>query len=220
MGWINSDDCLGVGALISLFSVAREFPHRQVFTGRITLMHDNGAIIAALPAVPYGRETLQLGLHDHRSGLPFVQQEGTFWRPSIWHKAGGLDESFKLAGDWDLWRRMAAYADFTTVDMTLGLHREREGRLSADLTRYYAEIDKVREGSPPETLAASSDAGIVRYDAELGRWVCHEPSLKPSLKPSRKPKRKGNAIQRLRYRLVKSARKRFARVRGGEGVRS
>lgn len=59
----------------------------------------------------------------------------------LWHKVGGLDARFKLAGDWDLWRRMATHAPYVTVDTAVGLHRRRSGQLSEQMERYYAEAD-------------------------------------------------------------------------------
>ena len=38
----------------------------------------------------------------------FLQQEGMFWRSSLWQAVGGAYGAMRLAGDFDLWRRFAA----------------------------------------------------------------------------------------------------------------
>ena len=66
---------------------------------------------------------------------------GTYWRPALWTKAGGLDANFRLAGDFDLWRRFAKHSELVVADTILGCFRVRAGQLTANLAPYQAEID-------------------------------------------------------------------------------
>jgi hypothetical protein len=46
-----------------------------------------------------------------------------------------------LAGDLDLWKRSAKHSDLIMVDTILGCFRVREGQLSTNMAKYYAEAD-------------------------------------------------------------------------------
>lgn len=70
-------------------------------------------------------------------------QEGTFWTVDLWRKAGGVNRNLKLAGDWDLWRRFAEFEPLYVLDFPLGKFSQSEGRLSADISNYYLEVDRV-----------------------------------------------------------------------------
>lgn len=69
-------------------------------------------------------------------------QEGTFWRTRLWERAGGVDTSFRLAGDWDLWRRFAAFSEYITLDTLTAFHRRRPGQLSSALNLYHSKVDQ------------------------------------------------------------------------------
>jgi hypothetical protein len=100
----------------------------------------SGEVTVSSPVRAVPRQTLAAGLHDGRA-LPFIQQEGTFWRGSLWNRVGGIDRSFRLAGDWDLWRRFAAEAGHVAIDAVTGSHRRHPGQLTADMGAYYNEVD-------------------------------------------------------------------------------
>src|SRR5439155_19132022 len=76
-----------------------------------------------------------------RFARPSIEQDATFWRRQLWDKTGGVDPNFRVAGDFDLWRRFARQADLVIVDTILGCFRVRAGQLSTDMERYHAEID-------------------------------------------------------------------------------
>src|SRR6202040_2701427 len=95
----------------------------------------------------------------NKFATPFIEQESTFWRPRLWPKAGGVHPNFRLAGDFDLWRRFARQTDLVIVDAVLGCFRVRAGQLSTDLARYRAEIDASL--SPAEI--ESRDKAAKRY---------------------------------------------------------
>src|SRR5262249_73961 len=46
------------------------------------------------------------------------------------------------AGDFDLWRRFAAEAEYVTLDAVTGFHRHHPDQLSADLEAYHREVDE------------------------------------------------------------------------------
>ena len=126
MTWINSDDRLLQGALATVAAILDELPEVSWLGGRVSLIDERGCSLGVNPPLPYRTAAIARGAHDGRT-KPFLMQEGIFWRPPVWQRAGGLDTGFRLAGDWDLWRRFARHVDFATVDTMLGVHRRRRG---------------------------------------------------------------------------------------------
>jgi glycosyltransferase involved in cell wall biosynthesis len=145
MTWLGADDRLFQGALATVTQIFSQNSAISFLTGTPTLIDTDGAIShKANPAV-FPQLTLRMGMHDNRI-FPFVQQEGTFWRPNLYWKVGGVDRKFHLAGDWDLWRRFAKMAELYTIDAHLGAFRQRPNQASANLKSYYGEIDlKIEE---------------------------------------------------------------------------
>jgi hypothetical protein len=100
--------------------------------------------------------------HQGRRGY-WIQQESTFWRRSLWEKAGGRIPDLKLAGDLALWAAFYRHAPLVGVDYPLGGFRKIEGqrsRVSFDV--YFAEamnaLDQMRADigwRPRQAMAGS-----------------------------------------------------------------
>uniref|UniRef100_Q02BE9 Glycosyl transferase, family 2 n=1 Tax=Solibacter usitatus (strain Ellin6076) TaxID=234267 RepID=Q02BE9_SOLUE len=162
MTYINSDDRLFPGALQFAASVFGESPEIAWLGGRPCEMNEKGELMQIHEEQVYPTASLQAGLHDGRS-LPFVMQEGTFWRSALWIKAGGFRTDLRQAGDWDLWRRFAAETSYYSVDVILAAHRRHEDQLTADKGVYYREVDQV-----------SGDECVGLYASELTRFRAWE----------------------------------------------
>jgi glycosyltransferase involved in cell wall biosynthesis len=144
MAWINSDDALmpdavakAVGAL-SLTGV-------DWVCGQQNIRNEQGEYVWD-SALSFPTALVRAGACDGRNWA-HVQQEGSFWNRRLWEKAGGLDLSFRYAGDWDLWRRFARYANLVQLPCALGVFTVRGGQVStAHLDEYEAE----KEGCLPQ----------------------------------------------------------------------
>ena len=83
----------------------------------------------------------------------FIQQESTFWRRSLWERAGGyIDTSFELAGDFELWARFYQKTDLFAIQTPLGgfrLHADQ--KTGQHMERYLLEAQQVllRYGGRP-----------------------------------------------------------------------
>jgi glycosyltransferase involved in cell wall biosynthesis len=141
MTYINSDDRLLPGAMQFAATVFASQPDIAWLGGRPCEMNERGELMRIHGEQVYSLAALRAGLHDGRS-LPFVMQEGTFWRAALWQKCGGFQATLRQAGDWDLWRRLAAETPYVTTDVVLAAHRRREAQLTADMTTYYREVDE------------------------------------------------------------------------------
>ena len=172
MGWVNSDDRLAPGALATLEVVYQAFPNVRFTTARVAMIDNRGSLMGVNLPIDYNRVALARGDHDGRT-RNFVMQEGTFWRSDLWDTVGGLDERFRLAGDWDLWRRFSENAPLYTIDTLIGFHRRRPGQLSEEMDRYYAEVDAAMP--PPGDVIAPDEpnVGMIRFDLGKQRWILY-----------------------------------------------
>jgi len=157
MAWLNSDDKYHPDALWKVSYAFMTRPQVDWLTGLYTFWDERGTLTGVLDPV-YWTQSMQLDPNEMRT----VQQESTFWRRSLWDKAGArLATDLYYAGDWDLWTRFFAHADLHTLEWTLGGYRFHEGqKVGNDTTGYTAEANVLLE---QETLRLA-DAGITQRD--------------------------------------------------------
>jgi hypothetical protein len=175
MTWVNSDDILPQGSFATIAKASSDLPDCKFFTGRPALLDQRGMVVTLAEPVAYARDNLIAGSHDGRC-LPFVMQEGTFWHTDLWLHIQELDPRFRLAGDWDLWRRLARHAELCAIDGLTGFHRRRPGQLSENIAAYYVEIDtalRAEKGyAPRPEQGGEPEAAITcRFDNAAGRWI-------------------------------------------------
>jgi len=141
MSWINADDIYLPCSLQTVFSTMRQ--HRAVrwITGKLTVMQET-VVLGADIIICHPKDIISSGLCDGEH-WDFIQQEGTFWKKSLWDEVAGLDSSFRLAGDYDLWIRFAQKEDLWNYEGSLGVFRYTSGRLSESLIEYIAEMNRV-----------------------------------------------------------------------------
>jgi len=156
MTWINADDVIMQNALATIAGAGRDLGDAATWIGQVPSVISNKGEVIGFSPTPYPREIIAAGLCDNES-WPYVQQEGTFWRKSLWDRVGGLNTELKRAGDWDLWRRFAQHSDLLQVPWMNGVFRKREGQLSSQDggVAYRAEVDSV---VPPAARRAALKA--------------------------------------------------------------
>ena len=71
----------------------------------------------------------------------FLQQENTVFSKKLYFKAGGINPNFKMAGDYDLWKRFAKYEKLISLNVKFACHRKNDNQLTI-LEKYYKEIGK------------------------------------------------------------------------------
>lgn len=178
LGWINADDILFPGTLSIVAKTAVLYSEVQWICGVPTVIDMQGKIIAEGPGYCLPRSFIARGVCDglHWTGF---QQEGTFFRKCLWDAVGGLNLSFKLAGDWDLWRRMAVHAHVAHVSRALGAFRRRPGQLSAvQADLYKREMDttvSIRERKiSMRELARATSISVPVIDCGEGHIVMRD----------------------------------------------
>lgn len=159
MGWLNAGDYLFPHCLSIVCEIFERFPEVEWLTSRvITLLDAKGRVVSQRVHPGFARRSFLRG--ENLPGIGpgvasgFIQQESTFWRRTLWQRAGGrLDESLRLAGDFELWTRFFRHARLCAVAAPLGGFRKHKGQLSADSwDAYLREASEAlrREGGRPE----------------------------------------------------------------------
>lgn len=184
MTWIGADDIFMPGALATVASVFSQRPEIMWLTGSPHVANGAGEVFTPWSNVLYSRYHLYAGRHDGRkqadgNNYGFVQQEGTFWRRHLWNKSGGIDTRFKLAGDWDLWRRFAEYTTLYCFTFPLACFSRRIGQKSSDMAGYYKEVDQIGYRDPPFKEVQAMVLKRYAWDQD---WIV-EPQFMPSASP-------------------------------------
>lgn len=173
LGWINASDVLHVGSLFVVGSVFRTFPKVEWLTGRPTGLNQEGTVVHVGPVPHWSRRRFLMGANK------YIQQESTFWRRSLWEKAGGhVDGSKKDVGDFDLWVRFFRHARLYSVDSLIGAYRSHEDAISLRNRDQYdrgcddiiqAELESVSGGNALRLLHRI-DKVIWRIPKVRGVW--------------------------------------------------
>jgi glycosyltransferase involved in cell wall biosynthesis len=115
MGWISATDKLHPGGLKVVGEVFRTFPQVEWITGRPTHFNENGLTINVDGVPRWTRLAFLAGFNR------YLQQESTYWRRSLWQRAGGyVDASRRNASDFELWVRFFRHARVYPVDALIG----------------------------------------------------------------------------------------------------
>ncbi len=158
MGWLGSDDLLMPWSLSIVGEVFATFPEIEWLTTLFPTSGDeSGRPVNSHLLDAYSRDAFFRGENLPTAGWAaagFIQQEATFWRRSLWERAGGtLDESLDLAADFELWARFhRSGAKLYSVPVPLAAFRRHDDQKSQDLDRYVGEAYAVLlrfGGSPP-----------------------------------------------------------------------
>jgi len=147
--WINSDDLLMPGAVSLIQKIYQTYSKDEVswVTGSAAIL--SGDCPLAMPKREIPNKVIKSGLCDGKH-WEFFQQEGTFFRYWLWEKISPEKniQTFKLAGDWNLWRLMAHHAKSHKFHWPLGVFRVRENQLSrVRFGEYMAEIESTLSSS-------------------------------------------------------------------------
>jgi glycosyltransferase involved in cell wall biosynthesis len=175
MGWISATDLLHAGSLFVVGSVFREFPQVEWITGHPTGFNDDGMAVEILKLRRWSRMRFLAGANR------YIQQESTYWRRSLWERAGGrADDSRKNGNDFELWVRFFRHAQLCAVDALIGGYRSHPDSLGLG---NLDEVHRVHEEIAEQEVAAMQDARFLRAFRELSRKVQAIPAL---AKPWRK----------------------------------
>ena len=143
IAWINADDIYMPWTLQIVNDVFSCYPETQWLGGKYAFLNEDGTLAQIFPKTSI-RNRKDIAKGWCRDGvLGPLQQESMFWRRELYIQSGGLDTSYKYAGDFELWTRFAEYASLTKIDVPLASFRKRTTSLSkAGKDKYDLEIER------------------------------------------------------------------------------
>lgn len=141
--WINSDDIYLNGSFNLIDKVLRKFPDVRWVKGITSYITSSSTIYSVGKCNLYSRELIKEGVYG--PVLNFIQQDSVFWIGELWEEAGGIDPSFKLAGDYDLWRRFANFSPLYSVNAYVSCFRKVHKQKSEQLVNYWKEIENIED---------------------------------------------------------------------------
>jgi glycosyltransferase involved in cell wall biosynthesis len=147
MAWLNSDDMYCPWAFRTVASIFSAFPQIEWLTTHNLLFWDWDGFCVGVHKIPgYSREAFLDGgyLPWGDTSIGWIQQESTFWRRSLWEKAGSyVSTEFSQASDFDLWARFYSYADLYATSSPLAGFRHQIDQRSRQWEQYEREAEKV-----------------------------------------------------------------------------
>src|SRR5262249_50652872 len=115
MGWLSATDLLHRGSLFVVGSVFSSRPELEWITGIPTGFSLEGMTVSVGPLRRWSRPRFLLGANR------YIQQESTFWRRSLWERAGArVNTEPELFGDFELWLRFFRHARLYSVLALVG----------------------------------------------------------------------------------------------------
>jgi glycosyltransferase involved in cell wall biosynthesis len=163
MAFLNSDDKYTPWAFRVVGEIFATFPQVQWLTTLFPIIWDARGLATRCKYTPgFSKEGFLRGHYLPRPGAyaPYwIQQESTFWRRSLWEKAGGrVDESIRLAGDFELWARFFEHAELYGVATPIGGFRVHGDQLSTQHLEKYVQLCSdilARHGGKPHGAVAT-----------------------------------------------------------------
>ena len=160
MAWLNSDDKYLPRAFSVVADIFSAYPEIEWITSvHPVSWNERGQAVAVDFTGGFSRQSFFKGGNfpgKGSYGRRWIQQESTFWRRSLWERAGGrLETSLKLAADFELWARFFQQAELYGVSALLGGFRAHGNQLSVHHRQQYM-----------------SEAG--RTIESYGKWPCNK----------------------------------------------
>jgi GT2 family glycosyltransferase len=184
MGYLGADDLHMPWTLSIVSEVFAAFPDIEWLTSMYPLTADKeGRIVRArkltAPAkASFFRGAYLPGFAWHSHG--WIQQESTFWRRSLWERAGGLDGCLKYAGDFDLWCRFMSLAEPATVATPLAAFRRHGDQISSIHGQAYAAealaVLERHQGKPAGRSCSRARLALERLFGTGGTVISFNPA--------------------------------------------
>lgn len=138
MAWLNADDMFHPGAFDLVSRIFSRHPEVEWLMGRPNSFDQSGSQKHVHSYLPLNSRAKYLADEE------FIQQEGVFWRRSLWQKSGAyIDKTLPLAADLELWARFFRSARLFSVDALVAGFRDHPLQKSKDKAGYTAEANRV-----------------------------------------------------------------------------
>lgn len=147
ISWIGDDDLLTANSLEITRAMLDENPEVVLAFGKCDYISTEGDKIGTNPSSWFAPRLMHFG--------PFlIPQPGSLWRRDAYLGCGGLNDSFKLAFDHDLFLRLHGYGKFRHTRQTLASFRWHADSLTVKHRKVsVAEASKARSSHYPKWLS-------------------------------------------------------------------
>jgi hypothetical protein len=146
MAWINSDDKYCPWTLDVVGRIFAGLPEVRWLTSQTQLLWNRtGQLQTAFHSHRFARTWFYRGwtipiIPIRPEQKSWIMQEATFWRRELWQAAGAhLDETLRIACDFELWARFYEHADLATTVCPLAGFRYHGQQKSMAQAEYHAE---------------------------------------------------------------------------------
>jgi glycosyltransferase involved in cell wall biosynthesis len=137
MAWLNADDIYLPATLFTIAQIFSENAEIQWLCGMPAFLNSAGQLVQ-ISNYPCAKTRKDIANGWFRKEIyNYLQQEGMFWRKSLYEKSGGLNQNYHYAGDFELWMRFALHAELVTAAMPFAAFRRRADSISIDCNRLY-----------------------------------------------------------------------------------
>jgi hypothetical protein len=150
--WLNGDDLYLPWTFRLVDRLFREQLDVEWLIGLHSFANADGDLYRTSQLAACPQRWIRAGLFTEKA-FGFLQQESMFWRRRLWERSDGLDLSYSLAADFQLWLQFAKFSELVPVSVPLAQFRVSPGlqRSSKLRTTYNAEVQRavteVAEGS-------------------------------------------------------------------------
>jgi glycosyltransferase involved in cell wall biosynthesis len=139
--WVNSDDFLiDDYSLLRVYNYLRKYK-REWIIGNTSFTDETKKNVKTYFPLFYPKFIIKAGL-AHSCFWGFIQQENTIFSEKLYNKSGGINKNYKMAGDFDLWKKFASLDKPTSVPISIAVQRKWAGQLTKNMDFYYSEINK------------------------------------------------------------------------------
>ena len=163
MGWLSGTDLLHAGSLFVVGGVFRDLAEVEWITGLPTAVTEEGMAVEVGPFRRWSRARFLLGANR------FIQQESTFWRRSLWERAGSrVDDSRTMASDFELWLRFFRHARLYPVRALVGAFRHHHDSL---WVQNREECERIYDQILARELDQVNGRGVLRAASRAALWM-------------------------------------------------
>jgi glycosyltransferase involved in cell wall biosynthesis len=137
MAWINSDDMYAPNSFSIVADIFSKFPEVEWITSLYPIGWNwKGQVVDINRISGFDKHSFYRGANlpqKHKYARSWIQQESTFWRRSLWDKAGGkLNQRLNYAADFELWAHFFEHAHLYGVYALIGGFRYQENQKTAN----------------------------------------------------------------------------------------
>jgi glycosyltransferase involved in cell wall biosynthesis len=146
LAWLNGDDLYYPGTISCVAQLFADFPDVEWITGLPSFVNAEGQCTMVAGQSSYPKRYIENGWFTEFAFGNLIQ-ESMFWRRSLYEAAGGLNLSYDLAADFELWTRFAQRTPLVAVSTLLAAFRQHgNNRSLTRATAYLNEVERAKGG--------------------------------------------------------------------------